>query len=570
MSTPPSAAVEEHTADGGSRRASLPARVVTAFRRDPIFSTVALALAALVALFILWPILAVLGASLRVDGVFGLDNYATFVGSEYYRASLRNSLIIGVGSTTFSVLASLPLALYVTRHRGPLASAMRGISLLPLVAPPFLFGLALLMLGGRRGLLSEVINLLPGVEQFSIYGLHGVVVAQALGFLPVAYMLIENSLRSIDPALEQASRDLGASQLRSLVTIVLPLARTGIVRAVLVVFVLVLADFSNPMLVGGGAPTLAVDALLLITGQQDLEMAAVVGVVLVVPSIIVFAIQRRLLANSDDGALGNAAGTAAPPLLPAIKAVVLGCALVVSSVIVTLFGFVVLGAFVRSLGVNHEFTLEHFQFGRGWGYIQLSLVVSLLAALIAGLLGVLQGYVLARKPVPAKGFQEFASLFGLAVPGTVMGIGYVLTFHDGPVQLTGTVAILVINMAFRNVGVAMSASLSRLAQMDVSLEEASADSGAGPGRTFGRVVAPLLSPSFMAGFVYTFMTTMVTISSVIFLVAPGTNLAAVYILSLADTAAYGRASALAFMLIVIVAVSLTFLRWLERKAQLAS
>ncbi|MFW5934113.1 MAG: ABC transporter permease, partial [Actinomycetota bacterium] len=245
-----------------------------------------------------------------------------------------------------------------------------------------------------------------------------------------------------------------------------------------------------------------------------------------------------------------------------------GLSSVVVGAIAVMFSFVVVGAFVRTLGVNNSFTLDHFATGQGLDYIRNSLVVALLAALVASALGVIQGFVLARKDIPARGFQEFSSLFGLAVPGTVIGIGYVLVFNGSPFYLTGTLAILVINMAFRNIGVAMSAAISKLHQIDTAYEEASADLGAGPVRTFWRVAVPLLLPAFMSGFVYTFMTTMVTISSVVFLVSPGTNLAAVYILNLANTAAIGEASAMSFLLICTVLAILGALRWLERRSNL--
>lgn len=568
MSSTPLAEVAEADAGPGPSHAGGPGsawrRRLRSWRNDPVSAVVALVLAVLVVAFILVPVGALFVASVRGDGGLTLDLYREFIGREYYRASARNSLILGVASTTVTVGLAIPLALYTTRTRGPLTMVFRVVALLPLVAPPFIFALSLITIGGRRGLLSQVLSLV-GVEA-SIFGLHGIVVAQALGYFPVAYMLIEGALRSLDPALEHASRDCGATQLTTLRRVTLPAARTGIYKAYLIVFVLVLADFSNPIIIGGGIPTLASDAYLLIVGQQELSMAAVVGVALIVPSIVVFLLQRRVL--GDASAEASLGGGDPEPLNPGIRRVCVALSSVVVGTIAVMFSFVVVGAFVRTLGVNNSFTLDHFATGQGLGYIRNSLVVALLAALVASALGVIQGFVLARKDVPARGFQEFSSLFGLAVPGTVIGIGYVLVFNGSPFYLTGTLAILVINMAFRNIGVAMSAAISKLHQIDTAYEEASADLGAGPVRTFWRVAVPLLLPSFMSGFVYTFMTTMVTISSVVFLVSPGTNLAAVYILNLANTAAIGEASAMSFLLICSVLAILGVLRWLERRSNL--
>lgn len=539
-------------------------RHVADFRADPVFGAASAVLVVLVVVFILTPVLAILAASFRGEGGLTLAHYREFLGTELYRVSSRNSLLVGVLSTGLTVAFAVPLALYVTRTRGLLATAFRVIALLPLVAPPFIFALSLITIGGRRGLLSALLGPL-GIE-FSIYGLHGIVIAQVLGLLPVAYMLVESVLRSIDPSLEHAARDLGASQLHTLRTVTLPLARSGIAKALLIVFVLVLADFSNPIIIGGGTPTLASNAYLLIVGRQDLPMAAVVGVVLIVPSVVVFLLQRRVLSGS--GGEASLAGGEPVPLNRGIRSACLAVSLLVVGVIVAMFAFVVAGAFVRVLGVDNAFTLEHFALDRGLRYIRNSFQIALLAAALAAVLGLVQGFVLARKDVPAKGLQEFSSLFGLAVPGTIMGIGYVLVFNGAPFRLTGTLAVLVLNMAFRNVGVAMTASIGRLHQIDTAYEEASADLGAGPVRTFWSVVVPLLLPAFMAGFVYTFMTSMVTVSSVVFLVSPGTNLAAVYILNLANTAAIGEASAMSFLLICSVLACLGALRWLERRSNL--
>ncbi len=535
---------------------------IQSWRRDPLSAGIALLLAVLVVMFILVPVAAIFVASVRAEEGITLELYRTFLESEYYRASARNSLILGLASTLVTIGFAIPLALYTTRTRGPLTAGFRMVSLLPLVAPPFIFALSLITIGGRRGLLSQALGAV-GIEG-SIFGLHGIVIAQALGFFPVAYMLIEGALRSIDPALEHASRDCGASQLTTLRRVTIPAARSGIFKAFLIVFVLVLADFSNPVIIGGGQPTLASDAYLLIVGRQNLSMAAVVGVVLIVPSIAVFLLQRRILGDATgEASLG---GGDPLPLNPGIRRICLTLSWIIIGAIAVMFAFVVAGAFVRTLGVNNTFTLDHFATSRGLGYIRNSLLVAVLAALVASVLGVIQGFVLARKDVPVKGFQEFSSLFGLAVPGTVIGIGYVLVFNGAPFYLTGTITILVLNMAFRNVGVSMSAAISKLHQVDTAYEEASADLGAGPIRTFWRVAVPLLLPAFMSGFVYTFMTTMVTISSVVFLVSPGTNLAAVYILNLANTAAIGEASAMSFLLICSVLAILGALRWLERRS----
>jgi iron(III) transport system permease protein len=548
----------------------LSARIRT-LRQEPAFGLTAVAMGALVVVFILVPIAYVLVESVYVGGELSLANWRAVPTTGRFRSAIYNSLLLGVFSTGLTVLFAVPLALYTTRHPGPLSRAFRVIALLPLVAPPFVFSLSLMLVAGRRGILTDMLR--PGLELLGftnpgIFGLHGVVIAQMLGFFPVAYMLIESSLRSIDPSIEQAAHDLGANQFRTIRDVTLPLAQSGIAKAFLIVFVLVLADFSNPLLLGAGQPTLASEAFISLIGRGNREMAAVLGTILIIPGIAVFLAQRYWLGGSDDASISQTAGGANLPLNPQMRALVLAPSLLLSLGIVVLFGFLVTGAFVRVIGVNWTPTLDHFALGIGGPFLRNSFLVSLGAAVVASLLGVIQGYVLARRDVPAAAFQEFTSLFGLAVPGTVIGIGYILAFNQPPLALTGTLAILVINMAFRNIGVSMSGAIAKLEQVDPSFEEAARDLGAGSVRTFLTVGVPLLLPPLMAGFVYTFMTTMVTISSVIFLVSPGTQLAAVYIFSLADTGRLGQASAMTVLLIGIVLVALGLLRWLERRSNL--
>jgi iron(III) transport system permease protein len=540
----------------------------TRSRVEPGFAVAAIIIAALLILFILVPVMAVLLRSFGVGtGELTFQYYAQFFQSSSYFRAFINSISAGLISTTIIIMISIPFALYVTRSTSKLSKVYRGIGLLPLVAPPFIFSLALIILFGRRGVVSDWINTMTGLE-ISIYGFWGVVIAQVLGYFPIAYMMIESSLRSINPSVENASQDLGASQGKTMRAVTLPLAGTAIFKASLIVFVMALADFSNPLIIGGGQSFLASDAFLLVTGQQNLEMAAVLGVFLIIPSLLVFLFQTYLLKDHETASTNHSSADN-NPLNIKVKSFVFSISTLMAFFISLMFIMVILGAFVQIIGIDNTFTLSHFSDQSGWNFLWNSVVVSFFAALIAAGLGILQGYLTARKNIPAKKFLEFVALFGLAIPGTVMGIGYVLIFNGPPLFLTGTVLLLVLNMAFRKIGVGLEAGISNIQQIDKSMEEASSDLGAGPYRTFWKVVVPLLTPAFMAGFVYTFMTAMVSVSSVIFLISPGNNLAAAYILNLADQAAIGRASAMSFILIVIVLACMGLLKFIEKRSKLS-
>lgn len=535
-----------------------------AFAEEPGFLAATAVAAGLFFVFVVLPILSVFRRSFGRAGSFTLEYYADFFAFSYYYKALINSLILGSAVTAIVVVGALFYAVWVTSLRGRLSGLYRTLALLPLVAPPFIFSLSLIVLGGRRGLIARLF----GLTGFSIYGWNGVILAQVIAFFPLAYMMIENVLRSVNPSLYEASSDLGASEWQTFRRVTLPLIAPGIVKASLLVFVMSLADFGNPMMVGGGLAFLATEAYLLVVGQYNMEMAAVLSVFLVLPSLFVFVLQNYVLKDNTYTTIGGEAGAVEERDLHWSLRLVAGViATIVAAVIVVTFGTVFLTAFTKTIGVDYSFTLEHFRTQVGWGAFRNSLQVALAAALLSSTLGVFVSYLLVRRSVPGKAVLEFAGLFGFAVPGTVMGLGYVLAFNKPPLLFTGTLALLVLNMAFRNVAVGLEAGISKLHQIDVSLEEASADLGARPPTTLRRVVFPIMSSAFSVGFVYTFMTSMITVSSAIFLIAPGVNLAAIYILNLAEQAAIGRAAAMSVLLVGTVLVSLGVGKLITRRVE---
>ncbi len=554
----------------GGSETTLKGTRVTSWRKiwsEPGFGIAALIIIISLLIFILVPVFIVIIKSIGWgSGTITLNNYKIFFKTSYYFKALLNSLSAATITTVIVIPLSVIFSLYVTRSHSIISKFYRAIVQLPLVAPPFIFSLALIILLGRRGIVSSFISNIIG-SHFSIYGFKGVVVAQILGSLPVAFMLVESSLRTISGSVEHASRDLGAGQGRTILKITLPLAYTGIIKAALLVFVMAIADFGNPMIIGGGKPFLASSTYLLVIGQQNLEMAAVLGVFLIIPSLVVFLLQTYYLKDKDYASIGGASGGVNLPLTKPIKALVFIVSSVAVISIASLFAVVVVAALVKVIGVNNAFTLEYFATHAGWNAVLTSVKVSFFAAVLSAALGIVQGYLLERKEVPAKNLIEFTSLFGLAVPGTVMGIGYVLAFKGAPFYLTGTVLLLVLNMTYRKIGVGMQAAISKLQQLDRSMEDASSDLGASPYRTFFRVTLPLLSPAVVVGFVYTFMTSMVSVSAIVFLMSPRTRLVAAYILNLAEQAAIGKASAMSVVVIIIALICQRLLHFIEKRTQ---
>ena len=494
------------------------------------------------------------------ERIFSTETYSDFLSNSRYWHSLRNSIILAVVSSTLIIIIGFCFA-YVglrgpTYARGP----FRMLGLLPLVAPPFLFSLSLILLGGRSGVFTRMLDL-----DINLYGWPGVIVAQVITFLPLGYLMIENVLRSLGTNLEDAAADMRADDYDILFKITIPLSSPGILKAALLVFLMSIADFGNPMLISGNVHFLATDAYLYWVSENNVEMAAVFCVFLIIPCMTMFIIHEFILKDKSFTTIGGKPQQMEERKIPGkIFCPMMIIVTPISFLILACFGMIFMGAFTKILMVDNAFTLEHFKSPNGIRSLLTSVKFAFTAACIAPLIGVTLSYILVRKKIPFKRVLEFLSLLGFAVPGTVMGVGYILSFNSPPLKLTGTFAIMIINEAFRNLSVSLEAGTSKLQQIDVAIEEAAIDMGATPLKTFLKVVLPLISSALVAGFIYTFMVGMIAVSAVIFLISPGNNLAALYILAIAEQGMLGMACAVSIMLIVVVLVCLGALRLLGR------
>jgi len=530
-------------------------------KRDPPFIILSTIIIVMLFIFVVYPVLSVLITSFQYKGNFSLNNYANFFHYSYYYSSMLNSLKLGLITTFIILLISFSLSYVISKTTLPFREILRMGALLPLISPPFIFSLALIIIAGRRGLIYHFTGISP-----RIYGWPGLIIAQVLSFLPLGFLMVNNVLQSLNPSLEDASLDLGASQTKTLLKIIIPLSLPGLFKAALLVFIMSLADFGNPMLIGGGLPIMATDAYNLWIGEQNMEMAAVFCTLLIIPSILLYVVQNYFLRGGTFITVsGQMSGTEHRKIAWYIQYPFYAISCLIFLFIVACFGVIFLSSVTKLFMINNKLTLEHFTSYTGLQALKTSFTVSSIAAIITSFTSIIFAYILVRKKPKGRGLLEFIALLGFAVPGTVMGIGYILVFNRPPLAITGTTAIIILNISFREFPVGLEAGISKLHQIDVSIEEASRDLGGSSLRTFVSAVLPLMSSAFAASFLYTFMVGMITISAVIFLIAPGTNLASLLILRLAETGNIGKASAMAVLLTLIVLLSLILLKLLSRK-----
>lgn len=290
------------------------------------------------------------------ERIYSTETYKDFFANSYYWHSLRNSIILAVVSTTIITVIAFFLAYVGLRGPRGARGPLRMIGLLPLVAPPFIFSLSLILLGGRSGVITKLFDL-----DFNLYGWPGVIIAQVITFLPLGYLMIENVLRSLGTNMEDAATDMGATDYDILFKITIPLSLPGILKAALLVFLVAIADFGNPMLISGNVHFLATDAFLYWVGENNLEMAAVFCVFLIIPSMLMFMIHEFILKGKSYTTIGGKPQQEEErPISGKILYPMLAVVIPVSMVIIACFGMIFLGAFTKILMINNTFTLEHF------------------------------------------------------------------------------------------------------------------------------------------------------------------------------------------------------------------
>ena len=496
---------------------------------DPIMVTTVVVLIAFLTLFIIYPL-----AILLVDsfispdgGGFTLSVFKRIFDMWTFRTAIGNTLkvgfMVGIGSALIGLLFAY-VEVYVKVRGKFMGGLFKVVSMLPVVSPPFVLSLSIIMLFGKSGIITRY---LLHIYDNSVYGFWGIVIVQTMTFFPVCYLMLRGLLKNIDPSLEEAARDMGASRWKVFTSVTLPLMLPGLGNAFLVSFIESIADFANPMIIGGSYDTLATTIYLQITGAYDKIGAAAMAVVLLSITFIMFLVQKYYLERKTAATLTGKASRAR--MLITDKSVRVPLTVLCSAIAI----FVILMYICVPFGALFN------------------------TAPITSLLSMIISYLVVKKNFKTKGFIEFASMLAMAVPGTVLGVGYIRgfangIFHTGLMQgLYGTGAILVIVFIVRSLPTGTRSGISALRQIDKSIEESAYDLGAGSGKVFTTVTLPLIKDSFFSGLVTSFVRSITAISAIILLVTPQFLLITVQINEFAEKGSYGLACAFATILIII-------------------
>ena len=490
-----------------------------------------------------------------------------------FNTAFFNTLRLGMITSFGAVLIGLLFA-YVDCYvdvRSRLTRRMFDVvSTLPVVSPPFVLSLSMILLFGRGGLITRK---LLGIYDSDVYGLGGIAIVQILTFFPVCYMMLKGLLKNIDPSMEEAARNMGAGRMKVFTTVTLPLMLPGLGNAFLVTFIESVADFANPMMIGGSYDTLATTIYLRITGgSYDITGAAAMAVVLLAITLVLFLIQKYYLEAKTAATLTGKASRARALIDDrSVRVPLTALCSLISAFVIMMYIAIPFGALFKLWGRDYSLSLKWFnQLFRDDGFKAFtdSFLLSIIASPITALLSMIISYLVVKKKFRAKGFIEFVSMLAMAVPGTVLGVGFIRGFAGGVFRtgfmqgIYGTGVILVIVFVVRSLPVGTRSGISALRQIDKSIEESAYDLGAGSAKVFVSVTLPLIKDSFLSGLVTTFVRSITAISAIILLVTPRYLLITCRINEFAEKGAYGVACAYATILIIITYAAIVLMNFL--------
>ena len=536
---------------------------------DPILITAIFAIFLFLVLFIVYPLSILLVDSVYEENQITLSVFARIFGMSGFRKAISNTLQLGFISGILATLVGFLFAyvdMYVSVGNKFVKSLFKIVSVLPVVSPPFVLSLSAIMLFGRTGIITR--NLF-NLSTTKLYGLPGICLVQTLTFFPVCYLMLKGLLKNIDPSLEEAARNIGASRWKVFTSVTLPLLLPGLGNAFLVTFIESVADFANPMIIGGNFDTLATSIYLQLTGAYDKSGATAMAVVLLFISMGLFIVEKYRLERKSVATLtGKASRERMRIKDKSVRVPLVTISIVISLFVIVLYILVVFGSLFKIWGRNYSLSLKWYQYifkNNGYKVFLDSIWLSLIASPITAFISMIIAYLVVKRKFAGKGFMEFIAMLAMAVPGTVLGVGFIRgfnsgIFHSGFMQgLYGTGAILVIVFIVRSLPIGTRSGIAALRQIDKSIEESAYDLGADSFTVFTTVTLPLIKDSFFSGLVTTFVRSITAISAIILLVTPQFVLITVRINEHAEKGNYGIACAYATILIIITYTAITLM-----------
>lgn len=524
---------------------------------DPISTSITILIIASLLLFNVLPLIKILIQSFTdAEGTYSFGGYIRAFQFKQNRDALVHTLVSSFSAAAIATVIGFIFAYCACYIKMRAKRFFNVIAILPIISPPFSVALSIILLFGNKGLITHTIL---DLASNNIYGFGGLLFAQVFSFFPMAYLQLNGVLSTIDPSIEEAARDMGASRLQTFLKVTIPLSLPGIVNSFLLMFIKCAADFGNPMTIAGGYNTLATQIYYQAVGGYELQRCTALAMLLLVLTMIVYLISKLFVekrtfvtitgkATRERTMIEEKHITIPLTVICCIFAVIVGVIYVMIPVV----------SFVKLWGINYSLTFANYI--EAWKIGKQALMDTVKLAVvttpITGVIAMLMAFLIVRKKNPLNKPMEAVGMFGMIVPGTILGYAYVLLFNSAPLYLTGTFLILVASCCSRYLPVGLQSGITSLRQIDPSIEEAASDLGANSLQVFTKITLPLIKSSFFGGLVYTFVRTMTAMSALVFLVSARHKLLTISILDQVDRGRYGTASAMSTMLIVVVYIAI--------------
>ncbi len=511
-------------------------------------------------IFCIYPVVRLLISCMTdSEGNFDLSSIVYVLTKTNFTTTLLNSIRLGIVVGLLATAIGFLFAFATARTTMPGKRFFNVMAMLPILSPPFVISLAMILLFGRSGVITKQIL---GIRNNNVYGFTSLVIVQTLALFPLAYLNLKGLLEAMDGSLENASRSLGATRLKTFLTVTFPLMLPGIFSSFLIVFAKSMSDIGNPQVLAGDYSVLSVSAYTQITGMNNLKTGSFMAVSILVPCLLAFFIEKFWVAKKSFVTVtGKPVGQTDYIHEKHIVYPLFFLCSLVTLLVVMLYGTVIWISFVKTWGVDMSFSIANYQtvLKNGAKALHDTVILSIIATPITALLGMVISFLLVRKNFWGKKLMEVASMIPFAVPGIALGIGYVISFNKRPILLTGTALIIIMALVFRTLSVGVEAGSNSLRQVDSSIEEASMILGADNFTTFIKISLPIMKTALFSGLLNAFVRSMTSISAVIFLVSVKWNLLTVSILSAIESNKLGLASAYCAVLMLIVLIVIMIL-----------
>ncbi|NRR24550.1 putative 2-aminoethylphosphonate ABC transporter permease subunit [Brevibacillus sp. MS2.2] len=504
----------------------------------------------------------------------GLDNFVTYFSTPALAGSLNNTLYISAMTTLIAVTLAFLFAYALTRSGIRGKRAFRAIALLPLFAPTMMHGIALTYLFGNQGLVTTgIFGLLPFQWDIDLYGPVGIILAEIVYVFPQAYLILAVSLAFADYQLYEAADTLGANHWRKFFVVTIPSVKYGIVSACFVCFTLSFTDFGAPKVVGGQFSVLATDVYKQVIGQQNMTMGATVGLLLIIPALVAFVVDRIVERKQHAAVTAKSKPYRIKENRLRDLFYFILC-VSVSGFLLLLMAAVVLASFIKVWPYNLTFGLDHYDFsnvaGEGIEPLWNSILVALLTAVIGTAVTFITAYTIEKSQV-WKGLRQagyFLSILPLALPGMVIGLAYIFFFNNpsNPFHsMYGTIWILILANVIHFFAVGFITATSALKKLDPEFEQAAESMGVSQTKLLWRVTIPVCMPAIVEMAVYFFINSMVTISAVVFLYAADFKLASVSIVNMDDAGDVAPAAAMSVLIVFLNIIARAGAEWIASK-----